>query len=175
MIAGIYYGTCYGGSTTAILVNIPGEAQSVVTCIDGYQMARNGRAGVAIGMAAIASFIAGTLGAVAIGLVSVPLINFAIRFGPPEFFILMALGVYLGLVVRFNSWDMFSRTEEVLRTAFSVTDRPRLTLAIVLFGFFLWAVYEVIDIWMDGFALRWGRRKQAQEGAEERSATLTRC
>jgi putative tricarboxylic transport membrane protein len=99
MIAGIYYGTCYGGSTTAILVNIPGEAQSVVTCIDGYQMARNGRAGVAIGMAAIASFIAGTLGAVAIGLVSVPLINFAIRFGPPEFFILMALGFAVLLVL----------------------------------------------------------------------------
>lgn len=99
MIAGIYYGTCYGGSTTAILVNIPGEAQSVVTCIDGYQMARQGRAGVAIGMAAIGSFIAGTLGAVAIGLVSVPLINFAIRFGPPEFFALMALGFVVVLVL----------------------------------------------------------------------------
>lgn len=92
MIAGIYYGTSYGGSTTAILVNIPGEAQSVVTCIDGYQMARQGRAGAAIGMAAIASFIAGTIGALAIGLISMPLINFAIRFGPPEFFALMTLG-----------------------------------------------------------------------------------
>lgn len=99
MIAGIYYGTCYGGSTTAILVNIPGEAQSVVTCLDGYQMARNGRAGAAIGMAAIASFIAGTFGALAIGLVSMPLINFAIRFGPPEFFALMALGFAVLMVL----------------------------------------------------------------------------
>jgi putative tricarboxylic transport membrane protein len=92
MSAGIYYGASYGGSTTAILVNIPGEAQSVVTCIDGYRMAQNGRAGVAIGIAAIGSFIAGTLGAVAIALISMPLINFAIRFGPPEYFALMLLG-----------------------------------------------------------------------------------
>ncbi len=92
MIAGIYYGASYGGSTTAILVNIPGEAQSVVTCIDGYRMAQNGRAGVAIGIAAIGSFIAGTLGAVAIALISMPLITFAIRFGPPEYFALMLLG-----------------------------------------------------------------------------------
>lgn len=99
MIAGIYYGASYGGSTTAILVNIPGEAQSVVTCIDGYKMAQNGRAGAAIGIAAIGSFIAGTLGAVAIGLVSMPLIEFAIRFGPPEYFALMLLGFVVLLVL----------------------------------------------------------------------------
>jgi len=99
MIAGIYYGASYGGSTTAILVNIPGEAQSVVTCIDGYKMALQGRAGPAIGISAIGSFIAGTLGAVAIGLVSMPLIEFAIRFGPPEYFALMLLGFVVLLVL----------------------------------------------------------------------------
>ncbi|UCE32093.1 MAG: tripartite tricarboxylate transporter permease [Burkholderiales bacterium] len=99
MIAGIYYGASYGGSTTAILVNIPGEAQSVVTCIDGYKMAQNGRAGAAIGISAIGSFIAGTLGAVAIALVSMPLIEFAIRFGPPEYFALMLLGFVVLLVL----------------------------------------------------------------------------
>lgn len=99
MIAGIYYGASYGGSTTAILVNIPGEAQSVVTCFDGYKMAQQGRAGPAIGMAAIGSFIAGTLGAIAIGLVSMPLVELAIRFGPPEYFALMLLGFVVLLVL----------------------------------------------------------------------------
>jgi len=99
MIAGIYYGASYGGSTTAILVNIPGEAQSVVTCIDGYKMALAGRAGPAIGIAAIGSFIAGTLGAILIGLASMPLIKFAIRFGPPEYFALMLLGFVVLLVL----------------------------------------------------------------------------
>lgn len=99
MIAGIYYGASYGGSTTAILVNIPGEAQSVVTCIDGYKMAQQGRAGAAIGICALGSFIAGTLGAIAIGLVSQPLIEIAIRFGPPEYFALMLLGFVVLLVL----------------------------------------------------------------------------
>jgi len=99
MIAGIYYGASYGGSTTAILVNIPGEAQSVVTCIDGYKMAQQGRAGAAIGICAFGSFIAGTLGAIAIGLVSQPLIEIAIRFGPPEYFALMLLGFVVLLVL----------------------------------------------------------------------------
>lgn len=99
MIAGIYYGASYGGSTTAILVNIPGEAQSVVTCIDGYRMARQGRAGPALGIAAFGSFISGTLGAVAIGLISMPLVEFAIRFGPPEYFALMLLGFVVLLVL----------------------------------------------------------------------------
>ncbi|WP_029029788.1 tripartite tricarboxylate transporter permease [Salinarimonas rosea] len=99
MIAGIYYGASYGGSTTAILVNIPGEAQSVVTCIDGYRMAQQGRAGPAIGIAALGSFIAGTLGAIAIALISMPLISFAVRFGPPEYFALMLLGFIVLLVL----------------------------------------------------------------------------
>ncbi len=99
MIAGIYYGASYGGSTTAILVNIPGEAQSVVTCIDGYRMARQGRAGPALGISALGSFIAGTIGAVAIAFVSMPLVNFAVRFGPPEYFALMLLGFIVLLVL----------------------------------------------------------------------------
>ncbi len=100
MIAGIYYGSQYGGSTTSILVNIPGEAGSVVTCLDGYQMAKEGRAGAALGIAAIGSFVAGTLGIVFLMLLAEPLSNVAIKFGPPEYFSLMVLAMtilsYLG-------------------------------------------------------------------------------
>jgi putative tricarboxylic transport membrane protein len=95
MLAGIYYGAKYGGSTTSILLNIPGESSSVVTCIDGHAMARKGRAGAALGIAAIASFIAGTFGVVALSLVAPPIANFALRFSPPEYFSLMCLGLAL--------------------------------------------------------------------------------
>jgi putative tricarboxylic transport membrane protein len=93
MLAGIYYGSMYGGSTTAILVNIPGEAASVVTCLDGYQMARQGRAGPALGMAALGSFIAGTLAVVGLMLLAPVLARFAVKFGPAEYFSLMVLGL----------------------------------------------------------------------------------
>jgi hypothetical protein len=93
LMAGVYYGSMYGGSTTAILVNIPGEAASVVTCLDGYQMARQGRAGAALGIAAIGSFIAGTLAVVGLMLVAPTLARFAIKFGPAEYFSLMVLGL----------------------------------------------------------------------------------
>ena len=93
MLAGIYYGAQYGGSTTSILVNIPGEAASVMTCLDGYQMARQGRAGPALGIAAFGSFIAGTIGILGLVLIAPPLVNFALRFGPPEYFSLMVLGL----------------------------------------------------------------------------------
>lgn len=93
MLAGIYYGAQYGGSTTSILVNIPGEAASVMTCLDGYQMARQGRAGPALGIAAFGSFIAGTIGIIGLVLIAPPLVNFALRFGPPEYFSLMVLGL----------------------------------------------------------------------------------
>jgi len=93
MLAGIYYGAMYGGSTTSILVNIPGEAASVVTCLDGYQMARQGRAGPALGIAAFGSFIAGTLSILGLMLVAPPLSRFALKFGPPEYFTLMVLGL----------------------------------------------------------------------------------
>ena len=93
MLAGIYYGSMYGGSTTAILVNIPGEAASVVTCLDGHQMARQGRAGPALGIAAIGSFIAGTLAVVGLMLVAPTLARWAVKFGPAEYFSLMVLGL----------------------------------------------------------------------------------
>jgi putative tricarboxylic transport membrane protein len=93
MLAGIYYGAKYGGSTTSILLNVPGESSSVVTCLDGYQMARKGRAGAALGMAAIASFIAGTFGVVALMLVAPPLAKLSLAFSAPEYFALMVLGL----------------------------------------------------------------------------------
>jgi putative tricarboxylic transport membrane protein len=93
MLAGLYYGAMYGGSTTSILVNIPGEAASVVTCMDGYQMALKGRAGAALGMSAFGSFIAGTLGIVGLMLFAVPLSKFALKFGPHEYFSLIILGL----------------------------------------------------------------------------------
>ena len=91
MLAGIYYGAMYGGSTTSILVNIPGEAASIVTCLDGYQMARQGRAGVALGISAFGSFIAGTLSLIGLMFLAPPLGEFALRFGPPEYFSLMLM------------------------------------------------------------------------------------
>lgn len=95
MLAGIYYGAMYGGSTTSILVNIPGEAASVVTCLDGYQMARHGRAGPALGIAAFGSFIAGTVGVIALMLFAPILGAAALSFGPPEYFALTFLGLTL--------------------------------------------------------------------------------
>ena len=93
MMAGIYYGSMYGGSTTSILVNIPGEAASVVTCIDGHQMAKQGRAGPALGISALGSFIAGTFALIALMLIAPSLANVAIAFGPTEYFGLMVLGL----------------------------------------------------------------------------------
>jgi putative tricarboxylic transport membrane protein len=98
MLAGIYYGAQYGGSTTAILVNLPGEASSVVTCLDGYQMARRGRAGAALGIAAIGSFFAGSFATLLIAAFALPLVELAFKFGPAEYFSLMVLGL-VGAVV----------------------------------------------------------------------------
>jgi putative tricarboxylic transport membrane protein len=95
MLAGIYYGSMYGGSTTSILVNIPGEAASVVTCLDGYEMAKRGRAGAALGISAFGSFIAGTLGIVGLMIFATPLAEFALQFGPPEYFAVVLLGLTL--------------------------------------------------------------------------------
>jgi putative tricarboxylic transport membrane protein len=107
LLAGIYYGAQYGGSTTSILVNIPGEASSVITCLDGYQMARKGRAGPALGMAAFGSFIGGTLTTVALVFLAIPLSGIALKFGPPEFFSLICLSMtlltYLGRGSFFDS------------------------------------------------------------------------
>ncbi len=94
-MSGIYYGAQYGGSTTSILLNVPGEASSVITCLDGYQMARKGRAGPALGMAAFASFIAGSFAIVLLSFTAVPLVNAALAFGPPEYFALTFMGITL--------------------------------------------------------------------------------
>lgn len=101
MLAGIYYGAQYGGSTTAILVNIPGEAAAVVTCLDGHRMAKKGRAGAALGIAAIGSFVAGTLATLLIAAFAAPLTELAFQFGPAEYFSLMVLGL-IGAVVLAN-------------------------------------------------------------------------
>ena len=99
MLAGIYYGAQYGGSTTAILVNLPGETSAVVTCIDGYQMARQGRAGPALAIAAIGSFFAGTVGTLLIALFGPPLADVALKFGSPEYFSLMLMGLVAAAVL----------------------------------------------------------------------------
>ena len=99
MLAGIYYGAQYGGSTTAVLVNIPGEATAVVTCLDGHQMAKRGRAGAALGIAAIGSFIAGCFATVLIAAFAPPLTQLAFEFGPAEYFSLMVLGLVSAVVL----------------------------------------------------------------------------
>jgi putative tricarboxylic transport membrane protein len=108
MLAGIYYGAMYGGSTTSILVNIPGEAASVVTTLDGYQMARKGRAGAALGMCAFASFIAGSLSIVGLMLVAPPLADMSLAFGPPELFALIFCG--LAILIYLASGSMLKAT-----------------------------------------------------------------
>lgn len=132
MLAGIYYGAMYGGSTTSILVNIPGEAASVVTCLDGYQMARQGRAGPALGIAAFGSFIAGTLSIVGLMALAPPLSKIALKFGPPEYFTLMVLGLTVLIYLAHGSM-----VKALLMAAFgivlgligldSINARPRLT------------------------------------------------
>ncbi|MFH1124919.1 MAG: tripartite tricarboxylate transporter permease [Pseudomonadota bacterium] len=95
MLAGIFYGAMYGGSTTSILMNIPGEAASVVTCFDGYRMAQNGRAGAALGISAFGSFIAGTFAVAGVTLLAPPMIAVALKFGPPEYVGLITLGLVM--------------------------------------------------------------------------------
>ena len=99
MLAGIYYGAQYGGSTTAILVNIPGESSSVVTTLDGYQMARRGRAGPALGIAAIGSFVAGCIATLVIAYFAPPLAELALKFSPAEYFSLMVFGLIAAVVL----------------------------------------------------------------------------
>jgi putative tricarboxylic transport membrane protein len=139
LLGGIYYGAAYGGSTTSILVNLPGETSSVMTCLDGYQMARNGRAGAALGISAFASFIAGTLGIVGLMLVAPPLAEIALKFGPPEYFSLMMLG--MAILTFLSSGPMW---KTLLVAAFgvflgcigmdSVTSTERFTFGIMQFA-----------------------------------------
>jgi len=99
LMAGIFYGSQYGGSTTSILLNLPGEASSVVTCIDGYKMAQKGRAGAALGIAAIGSFVAGTVGIVGMTLFAPKIAGFALSFGPPEMFSLALVGLLMAVTL----------------------------------------------------------------------------
>ena len=103
MMAGLYYGAKYGGSTTAILLNIPGESASVMTTIDGYALAKQGRAGPALGIAAISSFVAGTIGVIGLTFLAPVVAEFAIGFGPPEFFALMVFGLTTIVLLAGNS------------------------------------------------------------------------
>jgi len=103
MLAGIYYGAQYGGSTTAILVNMPGEVTSVVTALDGHMMAKSGQAGVALGIAAIASFFAGTVATLVIAAIGAPLTKLALLFGPAEYFSLMIMGLIFAVVLAHGS------------------------------------------------------------------------
>ncbi|MGE5607235.1 MAG: tripartite tricarboxylate transporter permease [Bacteroidota bacterium] len=93
MLAAIYYGAMYGGTITSILINVPGEAASAITCLDGYQMSKNGRAGAALTIAAVGSFVGGCVSVAALVLVALPLSSLALKFGPPEFFALMLIGM----------------------------------------------------------------------------------
>jgi len=99
MLAGIFYGAQYGGSTTSILLNLPGEASSVITCLDGHQLAKKGKAGVALSVAAVGSLVAGTIGTLAIVLLAPMLVNFAEKFGPAEYCALMTLGLVVAVVL----------------------------------------------------------------------------
>jgi putative tricarboxylic transport membrane protein len=93
LLAGIYYGAKYGGAITSILVNLPGESSSVMTCLDGHQMAKQGKGGKAIGIAAIGGFFGGTLSVIGLTLLAPPLAAFALSFGPPEYFALLLMGL----------------------------------------------------------------------------------
>ncbi len=99
MLAGIFYGAQYGGSTTSILVNLPGETSSVITCIDGYQMARQGRAGPALAISAIGSFFAGTVCTLLIAMFGPPIAEMALKFNAPEYFSLMLMGLVAAAVL----------------------------------------------------------------------------
>jgi putative tricarboxylic transport membrane protein len=135
MLAGIYYGVSYGGSTTSILVNIPGETSSVVTCLDGYQMALKGRAGPALGISAFGSFFAGTLGIVGLMVFAVPLSNMALKFGYHEYFSLIVLGLTF---VTFLSYGSMLKSVMMCCLGFmlgivgldTITAAPRLTFGL---------------------------------------------
>src|SRR5437660_4309201 len=103
MLAGIYYGAQYGGSTTSILVNLPGEASSVVTCIDGYQMARKGRAGAALSISALGSFFAGTVGTIIIVMFAEPLTRMAQKSGPADYCSLLVVGMLMAVTLAHGS------------------------------------------------------------------------
>ena len=138
MLAGIYYGAMYGNTVSAVLINTPGTASAAMTSVDGYPMARNGRAGVALAIAAIASFIAGTLGIIALSLFAIPLAKFALRFGPAEYFTLMffALTAVGSLTGRSMAKGIMSAVLGLMIATIGIdlqTGQPRFTMRIVEF------------------------------------------
>jgi len=159
MMAGMYYGAMYGGSTTAILLNVPGESASVMTCLDGFQMAKHGRAGAALAVSAIGSFIAGTISIVLLSLLAVPLANYALSFGPPEYFALMVfamsavaaltgkslakglLSMLLGLMIATVGIDL--QSGQTRYTMGSATLQDGVGVLVVIIGLF--AVAEVFS------------------------------
>ena len=159
MLAGIYYGAMYGGSTTSILVNLPGETASVITCLDGYQMARQGRAGAALSIAAVASFFAGCACTMIVALFGPPLANMALKFGSPEYFSLMLMGlvtaavlahgamlkslamVVLGLLLGIVGTDIFSSVDRFCFGREELTDG----IGFVIIAVGLFAVGEIIS------------------------------
>jgi putative tricarboxylic transport membrane protein len=154
MLAGIYYGAMYGGSTTSILVNIPGEAASVVTCLDGYQMAKQGRGGPALGIAAFGSFIAGTLGVVGVTILAVPLAKFALRFASPEYFGLCLLGLTLvtylsiGSVIKAIIMGTFGLILSCVGLD-SIQGTPRMTFSLMQ----LWDGIDIVPVAMGLFGI----------------------
>jgi putative tricarboxylic transport membrane protein len=140
MLAAIYYGAMFGGTVTSVLINVPGEAASAVTCLDGYPMARNGRAGAALAVAAIGSFIGGNVAVAALVVVALPLSDLALRFGPPEFFALMFIGLTMvtGLAGRSLVRALIAAIVGLLVTLIGidpVQGAPRFTFGIIeLFG-----------------------------------------
>lgn len=158
MLAGIYYGAQYGGSTTAILINLPGEATSAVTAIDGYQMARQGRAGVALTMAALGSFFAGCVATLVIAIFAIPLTALALRFGPADYFSLMVLGlvasialahgsilkglvmIVLGLLLGTVGTDVYTGTARYNLGTLDLADG----IPIVAFGAGIYAIAEIL-------------------------------
>lgn len=153
-LAGIYYGSQYGGSTTSILVRIPGEASSIVTCLDGYEMAKQGRAGPALGIAAFGSFIAGTLGVVGLMIFAAPLAEFGLKFGPPEYFAVVLLGLSLVTYLSHGS-----KIKALMMAAFGlilscvgmdqITALPRMTFDILQ----LWDGVDMVSIAMGLFGI----------------------
>lgn len=139
MLSGIYYGVAYGGTVTSVLMRIPGEASSVVTCLDGYEMARKGRAGAALGIAGIGSFVAGTFGVIAMSFLSPPLTRLVLQFGPAEYAMLMLAG--LSMVTYMSSGSL---ARALLMAAFGlllgtigsdpINMTPRLTFGILALG-----------------------------------------
>lgn len=151
MVAGIYYGAQYGSSTTAILMSIPGEASSTVTCIDGHEMAKRGRAGIALGISAIGSFIAGTIGTVIVAALAIPLTAVALKFGPAEFFSLMIMGLVFAAALARGS--MFNAVIAIIFGILLSTVGPDIITAQLRMTFGVSELAEGINVALLGMGL----------------------